>query len=98
MGKVCNNLLESPYYFFTDDLTFMFSSDLHRRKFIERYMDNRKEVIERIKARYKLTINANILADIYLYQKIENRGFCLIYKGRCYTCLEQVELSGVRVI
>lgn len=78
-------------------LEYVFSSDLYRRKFIERYEANRESIAESLTKRFNISIRNNVLADVKLYTTIEKRGF-LIFKGvEKIECLNNIILDGNRV-
>lgn len=66
---------KSPYKYFLDGYTYYFSTNLHRNNFVNKYMENRREVNTRLYTRYRVKVRFDLLADLYLYKKIENRGF-----------------------
>lgn len=84
-GKVAYNFEFSPYRYaveYPDEtITFVFSSELYRKKFIEKYDKNRDTINNSLSNRFGFSIKANKLADLKLYISIEKRGF-LICKGR----------------
>lgn len=61
----------------TSSGTYYFSTALRARKFSNLLESNRKTVTEKINRRYRVNIICRLLADIYLYQTIENRGFLI---------------------
>ena len=71
----------STYTYNTGQLTFVFSSEFYRRKFIDTYMNHRKQISESLSNRFKFSIDVSFLADLVLYTKIEKRGFLLYTKG-----------------
>lgn len=91
---ICLDLENSPYTYITDGYTWHFSSRLHRDKFARLLESNRKEVHERLTARYKFDITLNELADFYLYIITENRGFYVVGNGVVLDCLSKVKLNG----
>ena len=68
-------LQESKYFVEERGITYYFSTELHKLKFMKRLEENRKEVNARIYKRYRVNLHSDYLADLYLYQVIENRGF-----------------------
>jgi len=76
------------------NLTFVFSSDLHRQKFEEQYKANREEHNLRLKARYKIDFRSTIFADLTLYTKVESRGFLVINDRGQNLCRENLVLGG----
>lgn len=77
-----------------ESITFIFSSDLYRRNFISRMIENRENINASLSKRFGFTIINNKIADLRLYQNIEKRGF-LLYKGPVkIECLKDIILSG----
>lgn len=69
------DLAKSPYIFHTSDFKFYFSTKLHKQRFSRELAENRRKVNERLTKRYRIPCKMNLLADLYLYYEIENRGF-----------------------
>lgn len=98
--KIYTNLGKTPFYIDVDCLhrtyRYFFSSELHSKKFYERVALNRKMVSERLTKRYHFPIENDMLADIYLYVTIENRGFRVIdlQDGREYGWRQAAKLNG----
>jgi hypothetical protein len=80
------------------NITFVFSSDLHRTKFEEQYKENRAEHNLKFHARYRIDTNMKVLPDIVLYKRIETRGFLLIDEGGQYIWQQNLILNGEKVI
>jgi hypothetical protein len=78
-------------------LTYVFSSDLYRRKFIEKHNDNREHISNSLTKRFGFTVRQPILADIKLYTTIEKRGFLLVKNGVEVQCPDEIILDGERV-
>lgn len=78
-------LQESKYFVEERGITYYFSTELHKLKFMKRLEENRKEVTDRLYKRYRSCLHSDYLADLYLYQTIENRGFYIkLYNGQSY--------------
>jgi hypothetical protein len=84
----------SNYRHKVNDITYIFSSLLHKEKFIKRLEDNRKTFYTALTNRYDITIEFNNLADIMLYKKIETRGFLIINGRGDKICQKEIKLSG----
>lgn len=97
MGKTRNgiyyNLLESEYKLTINRITFYFSSSLHRKKFVERYIDERDVLNYAQSRRFKAKLNLSVLADLKTYSKIEKRGFLVEIGGVYYECLDNINLQ-----
>lgn len=80
------NLFDSPYYLTIGEVKYYFSSDLHRRKFENQYVKNRKTFTEKIACMTNLNVSCETFCDISLYRKIESRGFLIEKDGEkiCY--------------
>ena len=97
-GGIAYNLEVSPYKYeveYPDEMiTFIFSSEVYRRKFIEKYDKNRDVINNSLSNRFGFSVKTNKLADLKLYTSIEKRGF-LIYKGKVkIECLNEIILIG----
>lgn len=97
-GGIAYNLDVSPYKYaveYPDEtITFIFSSEVYRKKFIEKYDKNRDVINNSLSNRFGFSVKTNKLADLKLYTSIEKRGF-LIYKGMVrIECLNEIILIG----
>lgn len=75
---ICYDLSVSEYRTTVNQLTYVFSSQLHLDKFMERLEDNRKVINKSLTKRFKLPVDVSTLADMVLYKKIETRGFLIV--------------------
>lgn len=89
---VYNNINESTYSVCVNGIVYYFSSQLYKRKFIERYRKEREILNSKLSKKYKIQIDVNILSDFILYSNIEKRGFKLEINGRVYRCLDNLNL------
>jgi hypothetical protein len=94
------DLTKSTYKLKLNDnnITFVFSSDLHRTKFEEQYKQNRTEHNLKFHARYRIDMDMKLLPDILLYKRIETRGFLLIDEGGRNIWQQNLRLIGEKVI
>ena len=98
-NKVYMDLMISPYWYKIGDLTYYFSTELHRVRFEERYITARLEMKERLKKRYGLNMACELASDIYTYMMMENRGFLIRTKrGEIIRWPEQIKLDGETLI
>jgi hypothetical protein len=101
-SKVAYNLGISPHRFETkygnDDVTYVFSSDLYKRKFIERLVENRQSINSSLTNRFGYECVINELCDLKLYSSIEKRGFLVIVNNEEIICQENITLGGQIVI
>jgi hypothetical protein len=97
MGKTRNgiyyNLCESEYKLTINHITYYFSSSLYRKKFIERYLEERDILSYTQSRRFKATLNLSVLADLKTYSNIEKRGFLVEIEGVYYKCLDNINLQ-----
>lgn len=89
------NLEYSDFRVDMGELTFVFSSALHMRKFIDRLQNNRDIINYSLSKRFKVKVDVSALADIMLYAKIESRGFLIECKDGKLTCLEDIKCAGI---
>lgn len=75
-------------------ITYVFSSDWYRQKFIDRAVDNREKISESLTNRFGFIIKNNKLADLKLYITIEKRGFLIFTEKDKLECLSHVVLDG----
>ncbi len=99
-NAIAYNLHVSPHveditYKNGNELTFVFSSDLYRRKFLERREEMKKEVEEIIYRRFKVRAELEELSDVRLYTQIEKRGFLIYQDNKEVTCLNNLKFVGV---
>lgn len=75
-------------------ITFIFSSELYKRKFEDRIESNRISINESLTKRFGFEIENNPLCDIKLYTSIEKRGFLLRNSKEGFEWLENIKLDG----
>lgn len=97
-SKIAYNLEESPHRLevpYKDfHLVYVFSSNLYKNKFYERFIDNRAEISESLTRRFGFRIQSDLISDLRLYSTIEKRGFLVIKDGDKVVCQENIILSG----
>ena len=95
-GKIEYNFKISPFRILTDYYaTFVFSSESHKIKFIERQKKQREKISESLSNRFNFVVECNIIADILLYREIEKRGFLIITdEGIEIECQNSIKLGG----
>lgn len=100
-SKIAYDLNISPHKFsliyHTCEIDFIFSSDLYKKKFITKLMENRLSINQSLSNRFGFTIVNDILADLKLYTTIEKRGFLLYHNGVKVECLKDIILDGQRM-
>lgn len=94
------DLMKSNYRYKVLDtqLTFVFSSDLHKVKFMEQFRENRNAFNVKLMSRYRLNVEMTTLPDIILYKKIESRGFLIINERGQHIWLENLLLGGEKAM
>lgn len=93
--KTYPRLSQSPFQFELDGVSYFFATERHMSKFMDNYKQNRNDVSVNLTKRWHVPIKLDLLADLYLYSQIENRGFYIIYKGKVITWQGALELNGV---
>lgn len=76
------NLNDSTYIFKVNGLTFYFSSEFYKTKFFKSYKNYVKNENLKLSVKYNCNLNATIMLLLKLYQKIETRGFKVVYEGK----------------
>lgn len=101
-SKVAYNLGISPHKhtinYGDDEVTYVFSSDLYRRKFVERLNENRETINTSLTGRFGYKCSIDSLCDLKLYSSIEKRGFLVIVNNEEIICQENITLGGQIVI
>lgn len=101
-GGICYNLEVTPFFitekYENRKVTFNFSSEFYKTKFINQIEEHREKINESLSKRFGLVVFNPILADIVLYSKVESRGFYLLIDDKEYKCLSNIKLSGVNQI
>ena len=75
---ICYDFSLSEYRTTVNNLTFVFSSQLHLDKFKQRLKENRETINRSLTKRFDYCVDVTALADIVLYKKIETRGFLIV--------------------
>lgn len=100
-SKIAYNLHHSPHRqaiaYGEGYTTYVFSSDLYRRKFLEKLEANREQVSASLTKRFGVMVRNDALADFRLYTTIEKRGFLLIQDREEIECRSRVIFDGVRM-
>lgn len=101
-SNVAHDLNISPHKVKVDyrheDITYVFSSELYKTKFLEKLAENRRNINISLSNRFGFHICNDLLSDLKLYITIEKRGF-LLYKGQeKVECLKSVSLYGTQMI
>ena len=94
---ICYDLANSPYTFTRLGYVFCFSSPLHLKRFKDAYSEREKWACDSLSRRFRCELDARLLADFQLYEKIETRGYCVIdsISERRYERWQDVGLSLV---
>lgn len=96
-ANICYDLDKSPYKVTLGNLTFYFSSEMHKIKFLEKFEPHRTKISESLSNRFNMYISFNVLSDLVLYRSIETRGFYVTDNaGNAYNKLNLIKLHGVK--
>ena len=90
---IYNNLAESTYDYTYHGITYYFSSDVYRRKFIDRLESFIDEELDKLSVRFKTTVEGDDVLAVKLYSSIEKRGFLIEYKGKLYSDNIKIDLK-----
>lgn len=78
-------------------LVYVFSSDLYRKKFLEKQADHRAQIAKSLTNRFGFKVQVPLVADLKLYSTIEKRGFLLVANGVEVKCQEDLQLDGEKM-
>lgn len=96
---VCHDLRESPYTFTRlkngQEVIYYFSSKSHLEKFKNREQKHNVDFSGFVNRKYKAIFDILLFSDLFLYRKIESRGFYIKINNKGVTCLNSIILSGV---
>lgn len=89
---VYHDITLSEYTYTIDTITFYFSSEFYRDKFISEYEIEKDRFNQALNNVYKdrFSIKADVLAWVRLYTLIEKRGFYIIVNGVHVECLDNL--------
>lgn len=76
-SPVVYDLWDSPYQVLRRGYNFFFSTQKHAEKFVREVIKREEWLNDSLSKRFNIPINAEILADVQLYQMIEGRGFAI---------------------
>lgn len=76
-------------------VTYVFSSDFYRKKFLEKMGVERSKTYIQISKRLNMNFEIPIIADLRTYTSIEKRGFLIQINGDYVECLDNITLNGV---
>ena len=100
-ANIAYNLNVSPFkismQYDSFNMDYVFSSELYKRKFIERQKENREKINQSLSNRFGFAVDVPILADLKLYTTIEKRGFLIFKDGEKIECLEYLTLDGMKI-
>lgn len=92
----------SPYYlevpYENMNLKYVFSSELYRQNFYNKYIENREKINISLSNRFRVDIENDLVADLKLYVTIEKRGFLIWKDEEKITCLDNIKLDGMRMM
>lgn len=91
---VCYDLRESPYTLEWRGITYHFSSESHRRKYMLNVRERELWLNDSLSRRFRITVDLPYVADVQYYAMIETRGFYIITNdGAEYTAPHQVYVT-----
>ena len=97
-SNVAHNLDISPHRldlgYGESNIMYVFSSDLYKRKFLEKLEVNRNSINQSLSNRFGFQIKNDLLSDLRLYTIIEKRGFLIYHNGVKITCQSRVKING----
>jgi hypothetical protein len=96
-GGICYDLSISPYIHTSGEITYHFSSENHKQKFIKQQENHRKNISKSLSNRFGLLVEVDILADIVLYKKIESRGFHISTNEGTESCLNNLKCGNLKM-
>ena len=100
-SKIAYNLHHSPHRelvsYGDGETVYVFSSDLYRRKFLEKQKKNREQISASLTNRFGVVVRCDALADFRLYTTIEKRGFLLFQDRVEFECRNKVIFDGVKM-
>ena len=79
---IYNDINESNYTFKYDKLTFYFSSNFYKEKFIKEYINFIHDETMKLRIKFKCGIYCDEMILLLLYKKIEKRGFKVLYNDK----------------
>lgn len=91
--KIFYDLSKSTYSLDVGRLRFYFSSEFYRDVFRGRIAENRDKINASLSNRFKMKLSFDQLADLFLYQKVEKRGFRVELDG-VSLCQDNITLNG----
>lgn len=80
------------------DITYVFSSNLYKNKFIAKVAENRAKINHSLSNRFAFNVQNDVLCDLKLYTTIEKRGFLIYIDGDKAECLKNIILDGKTLI
>lgn len=78
---IYNDINESNYTFNYDKLTFYFSSQFYKEKFIKEHINFIRDETMKLRIKFKCDIYCDEMILLLLYKKIEKRGFKVLYNN-----------------
>ena len=99
-SNIAYNLHASPHiveveYGEGKTITYHFSSALYTSKFRDRLQVHREIVSESLSNRFGFRIEADLIADLKLYNTIEKRGYLISIDGEYIECQNDITLDGM---
>lgn len=95
---VCYDLSDSPFTYRVGGYQFNFSSVKHLEAFQAKLDVKTEWLSDSLSRRFKMPINATLLATFQLYNQVETRGFFVydLVNGVIYMAADQIKFDVVR--
>lgn len=77
-------------------ITFTFSSQFNKNRFIERLKSSREYFNESLSKRFGCHIALDELCDIHLYSIIEKRGFLIKIDEVMFKCKDKLQMMNIQ--
>lgn len=101
---IAYDLNYSPYKYDVNykdyNLTYIFSSELNMKKYVNKYKEYRQKTNDGLKYQYRIDydIDLDVMWDLKFYESIEKRGFLVIMNSEVKVCKDFLRLDGLRMI
>ena len=93
------NLQDTPFIVETPAFILHFSSLVHLKRYERDIVSYRETVKSRLHSVYRVAIDSDMIADLALYFRVENRGCYIVKSGsnEVFRCPEEIKLDGLRL-
>ena len=98
VSGVCYDLGVSPFFVSRNGYIFYFSTNKHAEDFISQVQNREDWLCDSLSRRFHIKIDARLLADFQLYDRIEKRGFCIENsEGKQWRDVDELVFNGMRI-